>query len=160
MANVVAALVALSSMASRPAAPRMLGVFGDGMVLQHDRPLIHGCGTQPHDRIAACVGPCKDEIARGVADANGCFTLHLAPRPVFSGNRSSTLSIAVKISTGNASSPFFAHAHGVTFGHVILCGGQASAAWRDLNNVWRWVDAYVHSRCDAHAFFHSRMCCI
>ena len=69
-----------------------------------------------------------------MADAIGCFTLHLAPRPVFSGNRSSALSIAVKVA-GNASSPFFATAHGVTFGHLILCGGQASVVWRDLNDI-------------------------
>ena len=53
-AGVVVALAGSSSATgAAPAAPRMLGVFGDSMVLQHDEPLIHGCGAAPHAKIAA-----------------------------------------------------------------------------------------------------------
>jgi hypothetical protein len=109
--------------------PQMLGVFGDGMVLQHDRPIIDGCGALPHANIAACVGnssgPCGDEIVRIMADKIGCFSLPLAPRSVMK-SAASKLVIEVKVSTGNASSPFFARARDVSYGHVILCAGQSN----------------------------------
>ena len=111
-------------------APRMLGVFGDSMVLQHDEPLLHGCGAAPHAKIAALIKPgpagSADEVVRVVADQIGCFLLSLATRPVMTSAASEAVAISVKISTGNASSPFFARARGVLYGHQILCGGQSN----------------------------------
>ena len=107
----------------------MLGVFGNSMVLQHDEPLIHGCGAAPHAPIAALVTPglagSSNEVVRRVADEIGCFQLPLAARPIMTA-ASESVSVAVKVSTGNASSPFFARAIRVLYGLQILCGGQSN----------------------------------
>ncbi len=128
--NSWAAPVVATSGAAPAAQPRMLGVFGDHMVLQHDEPLIHGCGAAPHAKIAALITPgpagSANEVVRRVADQIGCFVLPLAARPVMTKAASETVAIAVKISTGNASSAFFARADGVLYGHQILCGGQSN----------------------------------
>lgn len=112
------------------AGPRMLGVFGDSMVLQHDEPLIHGCGAAAHAKIAALITPgpagSANEVVRRVADQIGCFQLPLEARPVMTDAAAEAVTIAVKISTGNASSPFFARANTVLYGHQILCGGQSN----------------------------------
>lgn len=110
-------------------APQMLGVFGDSMVLQHDAPLVHGCGAPVHANIAVLITPgpnsTKNEVVRRVADKIGCFQIPFAARPPMT-NASASVSIAVKVSTGNASSPFFARAKNVLYGHQILCGGQSN----------------------------------
>ena len=130
-AGVVVALAGSSSATgAAPAAPRMLGVFGDSMVLQHDEPLIHGCGAAPHAKIAALITPgpagAANEVVRRHADQIGCFQLPLAASPVMTEAASEAVAIAVKVSTGNASSPFFAQARAVLYGHQILCGGQSN----------------------------------
>lgn len=129
--------------------PRMLGIFGDSMVLQHDEPLIHGCGAAPHARIAALVSPgptgSSDEVVRRVADQIGCFQLPLAARPAMTAT-SGGVSIAVKVSVGNASSPFFARADRVLYGTQILCGGQSNMV-HQLNydyNATQQIAAAVH----------------
>ena len=126
-----------------PASPRMLGVFGDSMVLQHDEPLIHGCGAPPHANIAAMVTPgpagSSNEIVRRVADPIGCFQLPLAPRPAM-GAASESVSIAVKLSTGNAGSPWFARANRVLYGLQILCGEPPDQARCSLSQLQPWRD--------------------
>eukprot|EP00038_Savillea_parva_P009301 m.182602 g.182602 ORF g.182602 m.182602 type:complete len:550 (+) comp15578_c0_seq1:186-1835(+) len=107
-----------------PTGPRMQGVWGDNMVLQHDNPMIHGCGAPHKAPIAALVTP-GDEVARTVSDEIGCFVLRLAPRAVMNAS-SQGVGIAVKVSTGNQSGPFFAQASNVLYGHTILCGGQSN----------------------------------
>ena len=111
------------------AGPRMLGVFGDSMVLQHDGPVLHGCGAAPRAPIAALIAPgpgsSDNEVVRSVADQIGCFQLSLAARPIMT-SASESVSVAVKVSTGDASSPFFARATNVLYGVQIVCGGQSN----------------------------------
>jgi hypothetical protein len=106
----------------------MLGVFGDGMVVQHDNPLLHGCGAPAGHRIGAAV---KDHSANKTtatwttADQEGCFVIALDPRPQMY-FPSDNLSVIVKLATGKSNSPSFATARDVMFGTVILCSGQSN----------------------------------
>jgi hypothetical protein len=120
----------LLGMVSADAGPYMMGVFGTDMVLQHDQPLLHGCGAIPNQYIAALItkpisNTTAPEVVRVHADTGGCFLLKLAPRPAMY-NSSESVLIQVKIAIGQAGSPFFAVARNVLYGTVILCGGQSN----------------------------------
>ena len=116
----------LISASAVAAAPHMLGVFGDNMVLQHDSPRVQGCGVPPLHPIAVMVAGQQGSfhnITRLSADTDGCFVAVLTPRPPMTSG-ADAVTIEVKIAVGNASSPYFAVAKNVMWGHVILCAGQ------------------------------------
>lgn len=106
--------------------PRMLGVWGDGLVLQHDAPQLYGCGAPTGHAIAALVVP-GDEVVRTTADTSGCFTLRFLPRQAMS-SKADAVTIAVKLSNGTNGTPFFATAKNIMYGHTVLCGGQSNMA--------------------------------
>ena len=131
------------------AAPRvhMLGVWGDGMVLQHDRPLVHGClegleeaaaappgananGTEVYVAVHAANGTVTAR-ASAAADAGGCFAVKLPPQPhdqSGGGERhpGATLRVAVAAAPPALPVALSATATGVLFGTVLLCGGQSN----------------------------------
>lgn len=96
------------------------------MVVQHDNPAFNGCGAPAGEHMAAEViqDDNATEIVRFVADDNGCFRFETATRPAMTLS-SQAVTVAVKLSKG-AQEPWFAVAHKVMFGHVILCAGQSN----------------------------------
>ena len=132
--------------------PHMLGVFGNNMVLQHDKPLLYGCGAQPNASISAVISPSSSSLAAApapdqtpssvsaaahsrpnvetvhvYADESGCFEFKLTPRPPMTGSNISGFVVQVKGSTpGSTSAPSFATARNVLYGHIVLCGGQSN----------------------------------
>lgn len=73
---IAAATLAASAWHPAAAAPRLAGIFGDGMVLQRERPIRVWGTADPGERLDVSLGPLR---ARGVADHNGRFDIRLTP---------------------------------------------------------------------------------
>ena len=111
----------------------ILGVWGDGMVMQHDAPAVHGCinnffpATMP-THIAVSITLANGSSA-GIGytyadNSTGCFQVKLHPQPhARSSNEQTTVQV-------HGNHGFFAEptllgkATNVMFGTVILCSGQ------------------------------------
>lgn len=120
---------------SRAGSPRMLGVFGDNMVLQHDQPLMNGCGAAPGAvlvaEISAPAGQAAwiraDERVQTTADANGCFVFALQARPPTPAAAAAAGGYVVQVRAGaSPGAAVVASAAHVLFGRVVLCGGQSN----------------------------------
>ena len=101
---------------------KMLGVFGDGMVLQHDRPSVHGHAS-PLSQVTVTLSPPAVPATFATTDTQGLFRVDL-PAMERSTDAPDAYNITVT-SVGHTVS-----AHGATFGTVILCSGRALAADR------------------------------
>jgi hypothetical protein len=114
--------------------PYMLGAFGDGMVLQHSEPRVHGCGVPSNSKVVTTLQfPAKNEtIIRAVAGADGCFDILLprvAPQWRAAGllNGASLRLIGCDRPTCAGGGAYaIAEASGVLFGHIVLCSGQSN----------------------------------
>jgi hypothetical protein len=111
----------------------MLGVWGDGMVMQHDAPAVHGCinafrpATIPtHIAVSMTLANGSSAgIGYTYADnSTGCFQMNLSPQPhARSSNEQTTVQV-------HGNHGFFAEptllgkATNVMFGTVIFCSGQ------------------------------------
>lgn len=115
MKIIAAGLLCASSLAVlSDASLRMSDLFGDGMVLSSEEPLIHGY-TEPGAYISVKIN--GTTVADAKATDDGLFVASISPRPA----SQSQHQIDVLSSSGGTAS-----ARGAMFGTVILCGGQSN----------------------------------
>jgi hypothetical protein len=104
----------------------------DGMVLQHNRPLLSGCGLPNNGSIVrvAALRVIPDDLHQVLLENVsasvkwGCFTAELAPRAVMT---SISEAVTLTVTLDNNTSPLFT-AHGVLFGHAALCRHEQATA--------------------------------
>jgi hypothetical protein len=96
----------------------MEGVWGDGMVLSHELPMVHG-STSTSDTLTMEISrdgtPTQSFVVK--ADAEGHFTFSLPTVSQIS-TKSATLQVTSRASGGTVT------ATRVLFGFVFLCAGQ------------------------------------
>jgi hypothetical protein len=96
--------------------------WGDGMVLQHNRPFVNGCGAPKDSVVTVTLHPSKEEASVWVQW--GCFAIPLMPRAVM---QSTEEAVTLTVSLNNNTTPF-ATAYGVLFGHAALCRQEGAVA--------------------------------
>jgi hypothetical protein len=104
----------------------------DGMVLQHNRPLLSGCGLPNNGSVVsvAVLRVIPDDLHQVVLEnvsasvKRGCFTAELAPRAVMT---SVSEAVTLTVTLDKNTSPLFT-AHGVLFGHAALCRLEQATA--------------------------------
>lgn len=113
------------------AAPSLGPIFGDGMVIQRDRPIAVIGKALPNEALRGSIG---DAQASTFADAAGNFVLR------FPALAESTKGIDIQISTGTET----LRVRDVAVGDVFLCSGQSNMefpvknalnAWNELQSV-------------------------
>lgn len=128
------AIACLAVPAAALASPTMLGAFGDGMILQHNDPKLHGCGVPPQSKVVATVDQENraQVVVRGIADAKGCFVLSLPSVPpqviaeqLREGATIRLIGCNKPTCAGGGAYPI-GQATNVLFGHIVLCSGQSN----------------------------------
>eukprot|EP00040_Diaphanoeca_grandis_P028204 m.162302 g.162302 ORF g.162302 m.162302 type:complete len:278 (+) comp31275_c0_seq1:153-986(+) len=146
------ALISLISVIlSTPIESKMLGVWGDGMVLQHDEPVVHGCidAFTGHGTGATVVVVSITKSASGekigennaTVDQTGCFRVPLSPQPPAT-SASAAVKLTVTIVGQHYASSVLETATNVLFGTVILCAGQSNMV-HPVSYDWNATEQYA-----------------
>jgi sialate O-acetylesterase len=117
-------LLALASLASAGGRPFLYGLFGDGMVLQRDRPCPLWGWTTPGAAVTVAV---DDQPVTVRADAQGKWVAPVGPYPA-GGPHTVTISGSQTVTLKN-----------VLFGDVWICSGQSNMEM-GLKSVNQWWD--------------------